>query len=217
MWSMIVSCLSIFFHFFFLLLLLIVSTFIWTSLLAPQLLSLLFLLGSIFCFLSSFLSLTLHPPTPHFSPLSNFLGLPLQTMHVEVSVTFPKVPLSMVPLISVRVNGASASLRPPRACVMPSHFAAHSIALLPPSPGQRLTGRMGGKCGKVGEWDRLVWQNESEMTGSFRPWTVTLKGDERGSRLHFSSSNWAAIIREVSLLQPPTTPLSSSPCLSPSL
>lgn len=34
------------------------------------------------------------------------------------------------------------------------------------------------------------------MTGSIPLWTLTLKRDERSSRPHFSSSNWAAIIRE---------------------
>lgn len=38
--------------------------------------------------------------------------------------------------------------------------------------------------------------SESRMTGPFSPWTVTLKGDERSSCLHFSGSNWAAIIRK---------------------
>lgn len=34
------------------------------------------------------------------------------------------------------------------------------------------------------------------MTGPIPLWTLTLKRDERSSRPHFSSSNWAAIIRE---------------------
>ncbi|TNN37211.1 hypothetical protein EYF80_052620 [Liparis tanakae] len=50
------------------------------------------------------------------------------------------------------------------------------------------------------------------MTGPVPPWTVTLKGDERSSRLHFSSSNWAAVIREDSPTRPP--PLSLL-CTSP--
>lgn len=37
---------------------------------------------------------------------------------------------------------------------------------------------------------------KSRMTGSIPLWTLTLKRDERSSRPHFSSSNWAAIIRE---------------------
>lgn len=50
------------------------------------------------------------------------------------------------------------------------------------------------------------------MTGPYPPWTVTPKGDERSSCPHFSSSNWAAIIREGSLTHPP--PAGSLLCLS---
>lgn len=110
-----------------------------TSFIVPPLIHLLFPL---------FLSLT-DSPSPYSTLFSAqpFFGLFLQTVHVEVSVTFPEVPLSMVPLISVSVNGASGSPLPPRVCVMPSHSAARSIALLPPSPGQSLTGLLGGGHG----------------------------------------------------------------------
>lgn len=50
--------------------------------------------------------------------------------------------------------------------------------------------------GKFEELGSSLFGSESRMTGPFPPWTVTLKGDERSSCLHFSSSNWAAIIRE---------------------
>lgn len=66
--------------------------------------------------------------------------------------------------------------------------------------------------GKLEGLRSLLQGSESRMTGPFPPWTVTLKGDERSSRLHFSSSNWAAIIREGSLTHPP--PLSFF-CTSP--
>lgn len=45
-------------------------------------------------------------------------------------------------------------------------------------------------------WEAHRGESRARMTGSFPPWTLTLKGDERSSRPHFSSSNWAAIIRE---------------------
>ncbi|KAK1893851.1 Sulfate/thiosulfate import ATP-binding protein CysA, partial [Dissostichus eleginoides] len=53
--------------------------------------------------------------------------------------------------------------------------------------------------GNLEELGSSLWRSESRMTGPFPPWTLTLKGDESSSRLHFSSSNWAAIIREGSL------------------
>lgn len=68
---------------------------------------------------------------------------------------------------------------------------------------------LGGHLEELGS--SLQWGSESRMTGLFPPWTVTLKGDERSSRLHFSSSNWAAIIREVSLTRPPPLSLSPTP------
>ena len=57
-------------------------------------------------------------------------------------------------------------------------------------------GGMAQFCGKLQELRSSVWASQIEMTGAFPPWIVTPKGDESGSRLHFSSSNWAAIIRE---------------------
>lgn len=67
--------------------------------------------------------------------------------------------------------------------------------------------------GNLEELGSLLCGSESRMTGPFPPWTLTLKGDERSSRLHLSSSNWAAIIREgpstptVSLQHLSSTPL----------
>lgn len=57
--------------------------------------------------------------------------------------------------------------------------------------------------GNLEELGSSLWGSESRMTGPFPLWTVTLKGDERSSRRHFSSSNWAAIIREGPLTRLP--------------
>jgi len=71
-------------------------------------------------------------------------------------------------------------------------------------------------AGNLEELGSSLWGSESRMTGPFPPWTVTLKGDERSSRLHFSSSNWAAVIREDSLTHPPPLSLFCTSPLDPS-
>lgn len=97
-----------------------------------------------------------------------------------------------------------------------SHRSALSVAALLRTSAELSQGAgplSGGNLEDLGSSLRRI---KCRMTGSFPPWTLTLKGDERSSRPHFSSSNWAAIIREgfsypfapaVSLLH-----LSSIPC-----
>eukprot|EP00064_Thunnus_orientalis_P017166 superscaffoldBa00003571_g17246 len=82
--------------------------------------------------------------------------------------------------------------------------AALSFELVDPAVFAGLSqGAMALLGGKLEGLGSSLRGSESRMTGPFPPWTVTLKGDERSSRLHFSSSNWAAIIREGSLTRPP--------------
>lgn len=72
------------------------------------------------------------------------------------------------------------------------------LPVLPSTPAAPAV--LGGNLEELG---RSLWESECKMTGLFPPWTVTLKVDERSSRLHFSSSKWAAVIREDSLPAPP--------------
>lgn len=77
-----------------------------------------------------------------------------------------------------------------------SHRSALSIAALLRTSAEFSQGArppLGGNLEDLGSSLRRI---KCRMTGSFPPWTLTLKGDERSSRPHFSSSNWAAIIRE---------------------
>lgn len=68
-------------------------------------------------------------------------------------------------------------------------------------------GLLGGNLQDLGN---SRWGSASRMTGPFLPRTVTLKRDERSSCRHFSSSNWAAIIREGPPSHPPPLSLFST-------
>lgn len=98
-----------------------------------------------------------------------------------------------------------------------SHRSTLNIAALLCTSAEFSQGAGPPSGGNPSDLGSSLWRIKCRMTGSFPPWTLTLKGDERSSRPHFSSSNWAAIIREgfsypftpaVSLLHLSSIPLS---------
>lgn len=98
-----------------------------------------------------------------------------------------------------------------------SHRSALSVAALLHTSAAFSRGARPPSGGNLEDLGSSPLRIKCRMTGSFPPQTLTLKGDERRSRPHFSSSNWAAIIREgfsypftpaVSLLHLSSIPLS---------